>query len=132
MLSYKTEIENSIKNILSSMKNVGNGINVLVTLESSVQSIYATEDKKSSETVKDDAIRESNRTRESSDTETKYIKIRDTDGSEKALEVTKIQPKIKGVVVVCDGGDNKNVQEKVTTAVKTALNIPAKKVFVTK
>ncbi len=131
-LDYKKDIENSIKNILTSMAEVGNNVNVLVTLESSAQSVYATEDKKSSETVKDDMNRESNKTRETSDIETRYIKIKDTDGSESALEVTKIQPKIKGVVVVCDGGNNSIVKEKVTTAVKTALNIPGKKVFVTK
>ena len=64
--------------------------------------------------------------------ETKYIKIKDENGAEKALSVTQIQPTVKGVVIVCNGGDNPVVQKKIIDAVKTALNITSKRVYVTK
>ena len=70
--------------------------------------------------------------KESDDFEIKYLKIIDANGAEQALSVTELQPSVKGVVVVCEGGDNKEVQEKVRDAVKTALNITSKRVFVTK
>ena len=46
--------------------------------------------------------------------------------------VTEILPKIRGVVVVCDGGDDIAVCERVTEVVTTALNIPQRRVCVTK
>ena len=132
---YKEDLENSVKNIISSMKNVGENPKVLISLESTEQNIYATENKKSTETVKDSygnyINSDQNKLKETNETETKYIKIRDQDGSERALAVTKIHPAIKGVVVVCAGGEDLLVKEKITEAVKTALNIPSKKVFVT-
>lgn len=132
---YKEDLENSVKDIISSMKEVGDNPKVLISLESTEQNVYATENKKSTETVKDAygnyVNNDQNKLKETNETETKYIKIRDQDGSEKALSVTKIQPAIKGVVIVCPGGENQSVKEKVTEAVKTALNIPSKKVFVT-
>ena len=132
---YKEDLENSVKDIISSMKEVGKNPKVLISLESTEQNVYATENKKSTETVKDSygnyVNSDQTKLKETNETETKYIKIRDQDGSEKALSVTKIQPAIKGVVIVCPGGENQSVKEKVTEAVKTALNIPSKKVFVT-
>lgn len=46
--------------------------------------------------------------------------------------VTEILPKIRGVVVVCDGGNDAAVCERVTEVVTTALNIPQRRVCVTK
>ena len=75
---------------------------------------------------------ERSKKQESNEVETKYITIKDSDGTEKALSVMQIQPTVKGVVVICSGGDNIDVKNKVTEAVKTALNITSKRVFVTK
>ncbi|MBQ3133662.1 MAG: hypothetical protein IJC17_05275 [Clostridia bacterium] len=46
--------------------------------------------------------------------------------------VTEVLPKVRGVVVVCDGGDNAAVCERVTEVITTALNIPERRVCVTK
>lgn len=139
--NYKKDLESSVKDIISAMKDVGENPKVLISLESTEQNVYATENKKSTETIKDGysnytgsyySTGEQNKVKETSETETKYIKIRDSDGTEKALAVTKIQPAIKGVVVVCPGGGDPLVKDKITDAVKVALNIPSRKVFVTK
>lgn len=54
-----------------------------------------------------------------------YLENRDTKTKE-------IEPVIRGVVVVCQGGDNPIVVERVLSAVTKALNISTSKVCVTK
>ena len=54
------------------------------------------------------------------------------DGSEKALTVGQTMPSVKGVLVVCDGGDDKDVCGRVISAVSAALNISDSHICVTK
>lgn len=128
---YVTRLENSLKEMVSSIKGAGN-TKVLVTLESSEETVYATEEKKNKQATEDKSEGQMSKKKESDDCEKKYITVRDADGTEHALSVTQIQPTVKGVVVVCDGGDNPEVQKRVTDAIKTALNITSKRVYVTK
>lgn len=128
---YVKTLEENIKTIVSSISGAGES-KVLITLESSLQNIYATEQKKNNEAIEDRENDFISKKRETNDLETKYIKIKDENGAEKALSVTQIQPTVKGVVIVCSGGDNPVVQQKIINAVKTALNITSKRVYVTK
>ena len=128
---YVTQLENSLKDMVSSIKGAGN-TRVLVTLENSEETVYATEEKKNKEATEDKTDGQLSKKRESDDCEKRYITIRDANGTEQALAVTQIQPTVKGVVVVCDGGDIPEVQQKISEAIKTALNITAKRVYVTK
>lgn len=129
---YVNKLESSLKEMISSIKGAGN-TKVLVTLESTEETVYATEEKKNKEATEDKTTDgQTSKKRESDDSEKKYITMKDADGTERALSVTQIQPTIKGVVVVCEGGNQPEVQQKITDAVKTALNITSKKVYVTK
>lgn len=49
-----------------------------------------------------------------------------------STKTKEIEPKIRGVVVACSGGDDPVVIQRVTQAVTKALNISTAKVFVTK
>lgn len=128
---YINQLEDNLTNIVSSIYGAGQ-TKVLVTLENGKETIYATEEKKNKEECEDKVGGETTRRQETDDTERKYITIKDSNGTETALAVTELQPTIKGVVVVCQGGDNPVVQQRVTNAVTTALNITSKRVCVTK
>ena len=128
---YVSKLEKSLTEIVSSIKGAGES-KVMVTLENSEQTIYATEERQNKEATEDKSDGQTSKKKESDGLEKKYITIKDSDGSEKALSVTQIQPTVKGVVVVCQGGDDPCVQKKVVDAIKTALNITAKRVYVTK
>ena len=52
-------------------------------------------------------------------------------GSKEALLKAEKYPEVRGVLVVCSGGDKPQIQEKVVNAVSTVLDIPTNKVFVT-
>lgn len=128
---YTEQLEKNLKGIVSSIKGAGD-CRVLVTVENGKEVVYATQAKKNIEATEDKTNGETTRKQKSDDSETKYITMKDADGAEKALAITEIQPTVKGVVIVCEGGDNPDVQQKVTNAVTTALNITSKRVCVTK
>ena len=104
----------------------------MITLEKGVEYVYATQEKKSRQTTENKAADQDIRNQAQDQVETNYIIVKDADGAQKALEVTEVQPVVKGVVVVCGGGDNPTVQQNVTEAVTTALNLSSARVCVVK
>ncbi len=122
---YCEQVETRLAALLGSMEGVGK-CQVYVTLESGVEYVYATEQKENADYSKD-----SEKVSERADTEQNVILIDGTNG-ETGLLLTEKQPTVKGVVVVCDGGNNAAVSERVTAAVTTALNISSRRVCVTK
>ena len=56
----------------------------------------------------------------------------DTDTGPVGLLITRIQPTVKGVAVVCDGGGNAAVQQRVMQVVTTAFHISERRVCVVK
>lgn len=129
--NYIDKLERNLESIVSSINGAGSA-KVLVTLENGTETVYATEEKKNKEASEDRSNGETTRKKESDDCEKKYITVKDAEGCERALAVTEIQPKIKGVIVVCTGGDNPIVQQNIINAITTALSIPSNKVCVTK
>ena len=109
-LSYQEELEKRLEGIISEIQGVGS-VSVMVTISGSEENVYA-EDITESE--------------QKTDRETVIV------GSKEALLKARINPEVKGVLVVCSGGDRPGVQEKVVNAVSTVLDIPTNKVFVTK
>lgn len=126
---YTAQVEKSLTDLVGSIQGVGSA-KVLVTLEKNIQYVYATEEKKSTQTTQDQAANAT--VRENDSSETKYIIVKDADGSQRALAVTEVQPIVKGVVIVCEGGDQAAVQKNIIDAVTTALNISSARVCVIK
>ncbi|MEG0571350.1 MAG: stage III sporulation protein AG, partial [Oscillospiraceae bacterium] len=69
---------------------------------------------------------------QSDNLETKTRILQDQNGNKTALLKTQIEPTVKGVVIVCEGGANATVESDVTQAVMTALDIKSNKVCVVK
>lgn len=122
VIDYEKSIEKKLEDIISSIEGAGK-TKVMATLDRTEQTIYATEEKYSNEDIKDNKQSQSN--------EITYVIVKKSDGTEIPLTVTEIQPKIKGVVVVCEGGGNPIVQERIISAVTTVLDISSTKVCVT-
>ncbi len=122
---YCEQTEQKLSALLQNMEGVGN-CKVYVTLENGVEYVYATEEKNNADLAQD-----GDKTTEKNDTQTSVILV-DGDTGETGLLLTEIQPQIKGVVVVCDGGDTEGVVQRVTAVVTTALNISTRRVCVTK
>ncbi len=131
MENRKETLEKNLENIISAIEGAGKS-KVLVTFENSTETVYATEEKKNKEASEDKSEGEITRKKETDDCEKKYITIKDGEGTEHALAVTELEPKVKGVVAICPGGDNPIVKQRITEAITTALNITSKHVCVIK
>ena len=126
---YITETEARLGTILSSIEGAGE-CRVMVTLENGVEYVYATEQKTNTDR-QEDSDDSSNRLVERDDSEESVILVESENGKE-GLLVTEIPPTVKGVVVVCEGGDREEVRERVIEAISVALNISSKRICVTK
>lgn len=120
-VDYAQVLEAKISAVVTAITGEQNP-QVMVTLESSSQFVYAKENReKNSENGSEKAEKES---------EEKYIIVKNADGDQEALLVTELQPEIKGVVIVSRYAGNSAVKENLINAVKTALDLASNKVCV--
>ena len=124
---YAAQLELKLTDIVGSIAGAGS-CKVMVTLENGIQYVYAQEEKMS-ENKTQDSTNSTTRTEESGDSQKSYIIVDSGDGKQ-ALVVTEVQPTIKGVVVVCQGGGDVSVQQQVINAVTTALAVNSTRVCV--
>ncbi len=115
---FSTATEQKLEKILSRIDGVGK-VNVLVSVEGTEEYVFAQE------------MKESNSEGNSSQSENKFVLVQ-KDGDKEALVKKTVNPQIKGVVVVCDGGADSTIQEKVYRAVAVALDLTSDRIYVTK
>ena len=105
-VSYYTEyLEKRITELCKSVHGVDDAT-VLLTLEKGSEWIYARNDAgQSTELV-----------------------IVQKNGSEEAVTVTEIYPEIRGIAVVCTGGDTPKIQTELTELLSASLGIPTHRI----
>ncbi|MGN0519487.1 MAG: hypothetical protein ACI4LB_01990 [Candidatus Fimenecus sp.] len=118
---YCDTTEEKLEKIISQVEGAGR-VQVMMTLESSDEKVYAADEKTDTKTGAD--------TQQKS-TDEKYVLIDNGTGDDGILLKTNA-PKVKGVIIVCDGGDNPTVANQITDAVSAALGIGANRVSVLK
>ncbi len=123
-------IEQQIYDMVTAIEGVGKA-KVMVTLESSAEYVYAKEEKSNTDVTRDAQDGQGTKTTQKDSTEEKYIFVDGSEGKQ-ALLTTQKAPLIKGVVVVCEGGDDTTVRSRIIDAVTTALDIGSNRVCVTK
>ncbi len=120
--TYVQSIEKKLSEIISSIEGAGEA-KVMVTLETGEENIYAKE-VKSDEQTNGDKI--------SSNYEYEYIVIKSGSSNESGMLLKVVEPSIRGVAVVCDGGDNASVRENIINTVSCVLDIKTNKISVCK
>jgi len=129
---YIESLEKRMGALVSSIEGVGK-IKILITLENSAEKIYADEQKTNRDNSEDiDEQNATKKTQERQDSENKIVVVDNENGGREPLIKTQIEPRVKGVVIVCEGGDNELVKQRISACVTTALSIPIKKVCITK
>ena len=121
---YRICLQEDIKKMVTEITG-SKKVNVVITLENSISYSYA-------DTREETSAAESKENGDSSDMQIKagYITLENADGGEEALLVTAQMPEIRGVAIVCEGGDNKLLNEKIKNTVTAALNITSKRVYI--
>ncbi len=121
---YRNQLEDDVCDIVKSITG-SKKVTVVITLESSMSYKYAdiTEGATQDKTEKD-VISKSQESKQN------YITVKTADGGEQALLVTTKMPEVRGVAIVCEGGDNQYISEKIQNSVTAALNITSQRVYI--
>lgn len=128
---YIASLEAKLENLVTGIDKVGRA-QVMITLESGVEYVYAQEQKRNTDTTREPGGEEVILVNQKENVEQTYILVETEYGKRQALVLTQRQPKVQGVVVVCEGADDIRVQEKLISVVTTALGIPSTRVCVVK
>lgn len=123
---YKADLQEQLKNAVCNA--TGGRASVLITLDSDVEYVYASQGKSQSSEQQNGGV--DSKIQKGQGSENSYVIVKDGDGNEMPLVITAVMPNVKGVVVNCDGGDDETVKEQVTSIVTTALSISEEQVCV--
>ena len=115
--TYAEDIEKRLTEIVSSIDGAG---------KTRAEQVYARNEKIKSDTSGGTALE-----KENFSDEKEYVLI-ETDGNEGGMIIKLIQPKIRGVAVVCEGGGSDAVRQEITQAITAVLDISASRVYITK
>ncbi|MBQ3816710.1 MAG: hypothetical protein II802_00370 [Clostridia bacterium] len=121
---YREYLEQGVIKTVSRITGNDN-VTVMITLESGIRYAYA-------DTTEGISQNKTGNDSESFSSEEKqsYVTVKDSDGGERALLITEKMPEVRGIAIVCDGGDNEEIAEKIKNAVMAALNITSKRICV--
>jgi len=114
---YAKNLEERLTVLISSIENAGQ-VEVMITLKSTDESVYAV-----NENIKNDD--------RSNNYSSNYVII-DNKSEKEGIKLKVLEPEIRGVAVVCTGGDNPEVVSQITDTVSTVLGIGSNKVSVAK
>lgn len=117
----ENDIEDKLENLISKISGVGE-LSLMVTYENSGTAEYVTDGTQSTEKIENS----SGATNKSSIDSSVVV-----DGSKEPVLKFFSSPKVKGVVIVCDGGNDPVTKERVINAVSTVLQIGTDKIYVT-
>lgn len=116
----ETELETNLERFLSNINGAGN-VAVMITYESGNETVYATDNEKTSSKNGDakDEIK----------TSSEHIIIK-TDGNESGLEIKEIYPKVRGIAVICEGGNNPVIKGQITEILCALFDINSTQISV--
>lgn len=114
---YIAELEKKLSDMISLINGAGNS-KVIITLECDYETVYA----KDGSLSKDD---------NSTDEDSEYIII-DSEKKQNGLLLKTVTPKVRGVAVVCEGGDNQYVRNAVTEMLTAVLDVGVNRISVSK
>lgn len=129
--SYEQELEQRLELILGSMTGVGR-VRVMVTLENGYGYEYAKQNKTNSDRLDDVRAEEAQKTQEKNTVEESYVMVDATGGGKQPLVTRELEPMVKGVVVVCDGGGDAATAAAVIETVRVAANVSSTQIAVAK
>ena len=114
-------VYDEITEIIESIDGAGK-TKVMITLSETTEYIYATDDKDNRKQT--DSSNDSN-------TQNDYVII-EKDNNDTGLLIKTIEPKVRGIAVVCEGGGNISVQNQIYSVVSAVLNINTSRISIAK
>lgn len=125
--SYAQKLEERLTETIGTIQGVGRA-KIMLTLEGDGQTVYAAEEKT---THSETSAQASTNASVQSSYENELV-IVDGGSGRQALVETALEPEIRGVAIVCEGGDDIAVVKRITDLVSVVLGIPSNRICVTK
>jgi len=125
---YIAKTEERLKNLVERIEGVGSA-QVMVTLANNGEFIYATEEKRS---LDKNTGGDGERISSKENIQSNYILVDSGYGSKQPLIRTQLEPRIQGVVIVCEGAGDPRVRQSLINVVTTTLGISSAKVCIEK
>lgn len=123
--NYESKLESRLENILSEASGVGK-VKVMITLAYSKEIVVAEDVDQTTNIQRKDNIETRDEKRDA-----KKIIIK-SQGDDKPLVLKEIEPKISGVIIIAQGGDDIYIREALIRTAETILNVSVNKVQVLK
>lgn len=120
--NYTLKIEKKLEEIVSSIQGAGE-CKIMITLDTGEESIYAKQSKNLNE--------DRNESSKSSD-EYEYVILKSSSTKEEGMLLKVVEPNVRGVAIVCQGGDDPLIKSNIINAVSAVLNIKTNKISITK
>ena len=124
--TYQEEMEQRLLEIIRQVEGAGE-VSVMLTLEGSPETIYAQNEQTQTQVQED----ENGSLKRESSSQNEHI-LFDSGAGKEALVEEQLAPEIKGVAIVCSGGDDIEVIERITELVSVVLDLPSNRICVTK
>lgn len=122
-------LADDLTQVLACVEGVGR-VTVKVSLQSTAQTAYATENQVSTTKTNEGMQSGGSRTTEENRQEDKLAMQSMSQGISQPVVITEERPQAVGVIVVAEGAGNQVVREQIANAVQVLLDIPAHKVTV--
>lgn len=119
---YAKKLEEDLSKIISNINGAGK-TNILITIDREIESVYQTDI---------DTNNKSDGENSQYSNKSSTVVIRGKNSTEEPIKVTEIMPKIKGVLVVCEGADSAIVKQNIIDSVRTVLGVASSRVSVQK
>lgn len=121
-------LENKTKEILEKIVGVG-AVDVLVTIDST-EEVVVQKNMKDSQEITEETDADGGKRNITQYTRDGQIVTYDASGNEQPIVTKKIKPKVRGVLIVARGAENKIVKGLIVDAVEKGLNVPAYRISV--
>ncbi|MFD1176247.1 stage III sporulation protein AG [Paenibacillus puldeungensis] len=126
--SLELSLENKTKEILEKIVGVG-AVDVLVTIDST-EEIVVQRNIKDTQELTEESDADGGKRHVTQYSRDGQIVTYDSSGNEKPIVTKKIKPKVRGVLIVARGAENKTVKGLIVDAVEKGLNVPAFRISV--
>lgn len=127
---YLRNLENRLSSVLSQMSGVGDAA-VMITLSSSAEKVVEKDVETSNETVTESDSQGGSRTTKNGNRGETTI-YSDKDSAGEPYISKELSPKVEGVIVIAEGGDNALVKQNITEVVQALFGIDTHKIRIMK
>ncbi|MFD2611875.1 stage III sporulation protein AG [Paenibacillus gansuensis] len=126
--TYERQYESKIKDILDKIVGVGS-VDILVTVDST-EEVVVKSNTKNTQQVTDENDPGGARRHISDVNESSDVVLHESGGNQEPIIVKKIQPQIRGVIIVAKGAENATVKRLIKEAVERGLSVPSHRISV--